>query len=386
MKHFIKKIMPLLFITGIGIEFTTHAMQEEDTDLALQDFPNELKGIISSLVLESSFGANFEPLITIPTAQRLTAATVSPDRKTVLIASVDGIARLWDLATKTQVQEFIGHKGRISSVAFSPKGNFILTGSQDKSAGLWDITTGNQVHEFMTGSPVKSVAWSPDGESILTGSDETHVQLWDSSTGNLLHDFIHTPGNLNQALTVAFSPDGKTIAAGFFNGQILLWDKDTGNQIQEMESPKTIQELVFSKDGTSLLTRSLDTTADLWDTTTGTVLQQFTNPDSRDFRIISLAFSPGDTFVLTGAANGIISVWEKTTGKKIREFKRLPDAVLRIAPSSDDESMITVSIDGTIILWSVSAVAGGMTDATKQAAKDLYVSKLYQVLGAKRTS
>ena len=49
------------------------------------------------------------------------------------------LARLWDVATGSEICRFEGHSDWISSVAFSPDGQFVLTGSHDGTARLWKI-------------------------------------------------------------------------------------------------------------------------------------------------------------------------------------------------------------------------------------------------------
>ncbi|HEY9527214.1 MAG TPA: helix-turn-helix domain-containing protein, partial [Anaerolineales bacterium] len=53
---------------------------------------------------------------------------ISPDGKYLATASVDGTARLWDLATGETIRTFSGHTGAIDGLAFSPDGKTLITG------------------------------------------------------------------------------------------------------------------------------------------------------------------------------------------------------------------------------------------------------------------
>ncbi len=54
------------------------------------------------------------------------------------------------------------------AVAFSPDGRTILTASVDKTARLWDAATGQPVGLPMAHPRRVSVAFSPDGRRVLT--------------------------------------------------------------------------------------------------------------------------------------------------------------------------------------------------------------------------
>jgi WD40 repeat protein len=61
---------------------------------------------------------------------------VSPDGTLVATGSLDGTAKLWDLATGQAKMTLFGHEGPINTVAFSPDGRFVATGSADGTLAL----------------------------------------------------------------------------------------------------------------------------------------------------------------------------------------------------------------------------------------------------------
>ncbi len=77
-----------------------------------------------------------------------------------------------------------GHEGPVFSAVFSPDGQTVLTASYDSTARLWDAATG-QEKAVLRGHerPVVSAVFSPDGQTVLTASYDSTARLWDAATG-----------------------------------------------------------------------------------------------------------------------------------------------------------------------------------------------------------
>ena len=68
---------------------------------------------------------------------RVTSAQFSADGKTVLTASDDKTARLWDVASGKELRSLRGHEGSVISAQFSADGKTVLTASSGNTARLW---------------------------------------------------------------------------------------------------------------------------------------------------------------------------------------------------------------------------------------------------------
>jgi WD40 repeat protein len=105
--------------------------------------------------------------------------TLSADGKFLLTGGKDKMARLWSLATGTQVGLFKGHDQAVTSVAVAADRR-VVTGSEDGTVRVWEASgsTGRELQVFRQGSPVRSVAVSADGRRILSGADDGSVIVW----------------------------------------------------------------------------------------------------------------------------------------------------------------------------------------------------------------
>jgi tetratricopeptide (TPR) repeat protein len=66
-------------------------------------------------------------------------ATFSPDGRSIVTASQDGTARVWDAATGQPVSPLLKHNQSVWYVAFSPDGRRVVTASWDRTARVWNL-------------------------------------------------------------------------------------------------------------------------------------------------------------------------------------------------------------------------------------------------------
>ncbi len=92
------------------------------------------------------------------------------DGKYVFLGGVDGIGRLYDVATGAEVRRYFGHTSLFLGIDISPDGLHILTSSGDKTARIWELATGREVRRFTFDEDIWGAAYSPDGSFIVIGS------------------------------------------------------------------------------------------------------------------------------------------------------------------------------------------------------------------------
>lgn len=160
------------------------------------------------------------------------SAAFSPDGKTLVTGSTDGILRVTDVSDPEKPRA-LGSPAAAGGVpyalSFSPDGT-TLAAAVGNAVSLWDLAVlerPTRIGEPVTGPalPVYSVAFSPDGRTLATGSADHTVRLLD--TANRAHPaWLGRPlqGAGNDVNAVAFSADGRTVAAAASDGVLRLWD------------------------------------------------------------------------------------------------------------------------------------------------------------------
>lgn len=129
----------------------------------------------------------------------------SSDGKSVLTGCGDGTARLWDAATglpltlryppelagRVRDSVILKHSKAVNMARFTPDGQTIVTGSDDGLARLWDLATGSQLvgTSPLRKMPVSDLACSPDGQTLVT------VCRWDRDAQSSFRGYLgRSPG------------------------------------------------------------------------------------------------------------------------------------------------------------------------------------------------
>jgi serine/threonine protein kinase/tetratricopeptide (TPR) repeat protein len=158
-----------------------------------------------------------------------------PDGKTLLTTSLDGTARLWDLATGRELRR-LWHPAGVRAVAVLPDGRRAVTGCHDGWVRLWDLQTGQEVRQLIKHpGRVWGVAIAPDGPFVLSGGEDSSLRLSDLERGGEIGSF---EGQASMAWSVAFSPDGRRVLSGGDDGVVRVGDR-SGRQSHGSLRPLT---------------------------------------------------------------------------------------------------------------------------------------------------
>lgn len=308
----------------------------------------------------------------------INALKVSPDGKTLAVASYEGEILLYDTATQTHLWTISGHFP-LGGVALSPDGKTLAIGSFNRLR-FYDVANGSHKYTYPQGigydviyspdgstlttalgqelrwinvetgertqtlkwdSLPSALAYSRDGQILAVGVEQT-IELWDVPTAKMLRSLS---GHAATIRKLAFSPDGKRLASISWDKSIWLWGTEPdGVQKILWEHSEEILSLAFSPDGKTVAASSWDEIR-LYRTDTGK--QMFSLRNANERRIgDSLVFSPDGKTLASGR-----HLWDAHAGvyKQRLHGHKLPTSYLAFTP--DGSTLISVSHDGTILLW-----------------------------------
>lgn len=138
----------------------------------------------------------------------------APDGQTIAVA-FSSATSLYNTTNGGFMRAFSGHEHSTLDLDFNGAGDTLLTASVDRTARLWDVQTGATLKTLgLHDNWVRAAAMSPDGRIAATGTVgvDRSLRLWDSVTGALLVRYTIDMGRGPQG--IAFSPDGRQIICG----------------------------------------------------------------------------------------------------------------------------------------------------------------------------
>jgi WD40 repeat protein/HEAT repeat protein len=316
----------------------------------------------------------------------------APDSKRVAVGGLDGIVRVWEVATKTEVQVIRGQQGWLTGLAYSPEGKFLVTSVGDPIVELfgelmgrtatppavrvWDVARGQDYR--MLSHAAKAFAVHPARPEVAVASGK-EVTFYDPSTGAKLRSFTAAPEEIAQ---LVYSPDGATLAVAWSvpprqgkelspgvrqthpvkePHRVQLLDAATGKPKADPHAQETsIGALLFSPDGSLIATTGWGKTLTLLDAATGKTAATLEGVEGG---ATHLAFGPGGLLVRasTGSVSssnmeptkfvdGQIEVWDVPSRKRLRTLSAGKGQCHAIAVSPDGKLLAAAVGDGLVLI------------------------------------
>ena len=296
-------------------------------------------------------------------------AVYSPDGRSIVTASNDTTARVWNAASGQLLANLQGHNNAVLSAVFSPDGQRIVTASRDHTALVWNAASSRLLANLVGHSArVTQAEFSPDGQRIVTASWDRTARVWNAASGQLLATLQDHTGRINSAV---FSRDGQRILT-VSGDQIApqVWNASSGQLLATLQDHTGIvRSAEFSHDGQRIVTASRDHTARVWSASSGqllAILQGHTDI------VFSAVFSPDGDRIVTASEDKTARVWNAARAQLVATLQGHTDAVVSAVFSRDGQRIVTASRDHTARVWSASsgqllAILQGHTDIVSSA-------------------
>lgn len=235
--------------------------------------------------------ADGEPMVRLDFPVTIKDMAASPQGDYVLLALQDRTAVYFDVIANRVVHIF-EHDGKavnspinqlINTVAISPDGQFGLTGGDDNTARLWNLETGQQVQQWQHGNDLSLVSFDPAGGFVITAAGNDQTRIWNLKSGeqvavlntspipidNVWSDF---PVFQTTTTAIGYSADNQFIVTGHPNREICTWHAHDGAAIDCWQAPRrealkpgvVLQAVTFSADGKTIYSESGNGLAQQW--------------------------------------------------------------------------------------------------------------------------
>ena len=289
----------------------------------------------------------------------LTDVGFSTDGDHVVTASKDGTAQISKADSGTFLLGLYGHRDWVTSASFSGGANSsVVTASTDGTARVWDATVQAQLTELAElGKRVVNVQFVGRHRiRALTVDGRAHIL--DSRTGKELR-----VGSGGTGASMAVSVTGATATPHGKN--VVL---RTGSQVFVLRKHRDrVFSVAFSPDGSLLVTGSKDQDARVWDVATGESLLRL----QHSYKVRDAEFSPDGRWVVT--ASGRAGVFDARDGTPIVRLQGHVGPVASAAFDPTGTTIVTGGDDGTVRLYRCE-ICGGPDDLVKLARARLDVT------------
>ncbi|WP_457784961.1 caspase family protein, partial [Streptomyces mirabilis] len=310
-----------------------------------------------------------EPLTGHRGAVDAVACTVLDGRPVAVTGSEDGTARIWDLASGQRIgKPLTGHHGPVHAVACTILDGkpVAVTGSEDGTARIWDLASGQRIGKPLTGhhGPVHAVACTIlDGKPVaVTGSEDGTARIWDLASGQRIGKPLtgHDRAVVAVACTVL---DGRPVAVtGSRDGTARIWDLASGQRIGKPlighHGPVHAVACTVLDGKPVAVTGSVDRTARVWDLASG---QQFGNPltgHGREVVAVACTVLDGRLVAVTASRDWTTRVWDLSHSVPITQRMAghsYSVAAVACAVLDGKPVAVTGSVDRTARVWDLAS-------------------------------
>ncbi|MGR3640355.1 toll/interleukin-1 receptor domain-containing protein [Alterinioella nitratireducens] len=309
----------------------------------------------------------------------ITALSFVPDSARVVVAAGPAL-RVIDLVPALDgrsagLEHVLPMPGPVTTLSVSADGSTVAAASGNQ-VGAWDLTTFDELLTpsalYLGGVNILGLGLSPDGLRMVVGADDNRARVHDVPTGKILLNLL---GHRDPVRTVRFSPRGDLVLTHDAAGVMRLFDVSTGLLVPTI--PNQMVEAVISatEAGANASRAELEGTgiriSVLPNQENVLALRHegdgappfYNNRLLHEGFVTSMALSSDERLLVTGADDGQVRVWDTQTGLQLYQFSHSRDALVPfVGADFTPEGDHIVSWDSNEVrqVWAIEPLQGDL--------------------------
>lgn len=225
----------------------------------------------SSGTLQVLRSCDAHSLFGMDTGMASSCIAIDPTSRFAAIGTASGPIAVWDLKDFTKRATLPGHGDVITAVVFSPDGKKLISAGSGYIVRLWDWATKQEVnrvndHDHLLGAP-RALAFSKDGRSYVIGYSQGKARVM-SIDGN--REIARFAGHSAAISSLAIAPDNRRVVSGSFDKTVRVWELSTGKELLVFDKHTAgINAVDVASHGLWALSAGEDKIVRLWELASG---------------------------------------------------------------------------------------------------------------------
>jgi WD40 repeat protein/Tfp pilus assembly protein PilF len=240
------------------------------------------------------------------------------DSRQMAVATVDGVIRLFDLATGKLLHrlepDIIKREIFVALHPREPLVAFTSYFSPGRYVQVRDLRTGVVVWSQRRPKGSCGLAWSPEGRLLAVGGgDDPSISLLDGTNGKP----VRTLATKSTGMTITFNHAGDRLAGVGWSSTAQLFDVATGQLLfQSAPTAPTAALPRFARDDRRLAGRVTGNGARIWQVGDGREYRTLVNTRAEAVNYFSGAVGAGGRLLAVGLEDGV-GLWDLDTGAEL---------------------------------------------------------------------
>ena len=273
-----------------------------------------------------------------------------PHYSDLFITCSVGEVRAWNARTCAELLRISVPNVNCHCVVVSPEGGAIVSGWSDGKVRAFGPQSGKLLYVINDAhaAGVTALAFTNDGGRLVTGGADHQVRVWrvTDQSQSLLASMKEHRGMVT---SIAMRGEDEECISASADGSCIVWDMQRYVRNQALFASTFFKSVVFSPDESQILTTGTDRKLTYWDAADGSEIREIEGSETSE--INSLAVTSDGNALISAGGDKLLKLWSYDEGTLKGVGHGHSGSISAVAVSPDQRAFVSVSEEGTIIIW-----------------------------------